>query len=151
MTQMANRMFSTTHPRGAPLRQGHTVGSVGKGSANLVSIVPYFKVLKGNEAKFKTLVTDGFYPRMTAEAEPLCLFYNFTYGEADGVMIAHCREVYEGAQGVLTHLTNVDAQLQQATAMAELFRIEVHGPQAELDQLDEPLKGLNPTYFVQST
>jgi hypothetical protein len=72
--------------------------------------VPYFKVPKGNEAKFKTLVTDGFYPRMTAEAEPLCLFYNFTYGEADGVMIAHCREVYEGAQGVLTHLANVDVR-----------------------------------------
>jgi len=43
------------------------------------------------------------------------------------------------------------AQLQEATAMAELFKIEVHGPQAELDQLYEPLEGINPTYFVQST
>jgi hypothetical protein len=32
--------------------------------------------------------------------------------------------------------------------MAELIRIEVHGPAAELEKLKAPLAHLNPTWFV---
>jgi hypothetical protein len=34
--------------------------------------------------------------------------------------------------------------------MAELVRIEVHGPAAELDKLKVPLAELNPTWFVSA-
>ncbi len=37
--------------------------------------------------------------------------------------------------------------LAQALTMAELVRIEVHGPAAELDKLQEPLAHLKPAWF----
>jgi hypothetical protein len=114
---------------------------------NTASTAPFFRVPKANETKFKTLVREGFYPLVAAE--PLCLYYNFTFGEQDGVMIAHCREAYEGAEGLLAHLANVQEPLGEANELGELFKAEVHGPQAELDKLYEPLAGLSPTYFVQ--
>jgi hypothetical protein len=37
--------------------------------------------------------------------------------------------------------------LAQALTMADLIRIEVHGPAAELAKLKEPLAHLNPVWF----
>jgi hypothetical protein len=48
------------------------------------------------------------------------------------------------------HLDNVSAMLAQALTMAELVRIEVHGPAAELEKLKEPLAELNPAGFVSA-
>jgi hypothetical protein len=59
------------------------------------------------------------------------------------------RGVFVVEKRCLTSEGWMQAQLQEATAMADLFKIEIHGPQAELDQLYEPLKDINPTYFVQ--
>ena len=42
---------------------------------------------------------------------------------------------------------NVGAMLAQALAMADLIRIEVHGPAAELAKLKEPLAHLKPAWF----
>ena len=39
------------------------------------------------------------------------------------------------------------AMLEQALAMADLIRIEVHGPAAELAKLKEPLAHLKPAWF----
>jgi quinol monooxygenase YgiN len=71
------------------------------------------------------------------------LFYEFTIN-GDEVF---CREAYVNAEALLAHLDNVSAMLAQALTMAELVRIEVHGPAAELDKLKEPLAELNPTWF----
>ena len=68
------------------------------------------------------------------------LFYEFTIN-GDEVF---CREAYVNAEALLAHLDNVSAMLAQALTMAELVRIEVHGPAAELDKLKEPLAELNP-------
>ncbi len=71
------------------------------------------------------------------------LFYEFTIN-GDEVF---CREGYVNAEALLAHLDNVSAMLAQALTMAELVRIEVHGPAAELDKLQEPLAHLKPAWF----
>ena len=38
--------------------------------------------------------------------------------------------------------------MEEALAIAELTRLEVHGPEAELAQLREPLAGLDPRFFT---
>jgi hypothetical protein len=38
--------------------------------------------------------------------------------------------------------------LQEALKMADLVRLEVHAPEAELAKLKEPLADLNPQFFV---
>jgi hypothetical protein len=48
----------------------------------------------------------------------------------------------------LAHLENVGPLLQESLTMAELTRLEVHGPEGELAQLREPLKSLNPQFFT---
>ena len=61
------------------------------------------------------------------------LFYEFTIN-GDEVF---CREGY----------VNAEALLAQALTMADLIRIEVHGPAAELAKLKEPLAHLKPAWF----
>ena len=50
--------------------------------------------------------------------------------------------------GLLAHLGNVDAMLKETLKIADLVRVEVHGPAAELDKLRQPLAGLKPQWFV---
>jgi hypothetical protein len=66
------------------------------------------------------------------------LFYGFT---ANGDEIL-CREAYEGAEGLLAHLDNVAAPLSEMLKVADLTRIEVHGP------AQEPMAHLNPAWFT---
>ena len=62
-----------------------------------------------------------------------------------------CREAYENAEGLLAHLDNVGALLAEAMKIADLSRIEVHGPAAELEKLQKPLAHLNPKWFTLDT
>jgi len=71
------------------------------------------------------------------------LFYEFTIN-GDEVF---CREGYINAEALLAHLETVGAMLAQALAMADLIRIEVHGPAAELAKLKESLAHLKPAWF----
>lgn len=77
-------------------------------------------------------------------AEEKNLHYDFTI-HGDEVF---CREAYLGADGVLAHLANVGALLDPLMKMADLTRVEVHGPGAELDKLKEPLAQLTPVRFT---
>ena len=56
-------------------------------------------------------------------------------------------KAYVNAEALLAGLENVGAMLAQALAMADLIRIEVHGPAAELAKLKEPLAHLKPAWF----
>ncbi len=105
------------------------------------SLVPYFKVAPGKLDEFKAM-----FPRFIEKTrnEPQCVFYAFS---SDGDVV-HCREGYDGAAGVLAHLENVGALLGEALKIAEVMRLEVHAPAADIEQLREPLKGLNPQFFV---
>lgn len=105
------------------------------------SIVPYFKVHEGKLDAFKTLC-EQFVDKTVME--PKCLYYGFSF---DGEQ-AHFREGYKDAQGVLAHLENVGALLEEALKIADLTRLEIHGPRDELEKLKEPLADLNPQYFT---
>lgn len=105
------------------------------------TLVPYFKVHDGKLADFKALC-ERFVAK-TGEEEKV-LFYGFSF---DGDQ-AHCREGYRDAAGILAHLDNVGPLLEEALSMAEITRLEVHGPEAELAQLREPLAALSPQFFT---
>jgi quinol monooxygenase YgiN len=105
------------------------------------TIMPYFKIHDGKVAEFKAKC-EAFIEK--TQPEPKCLYYGFSF---DGDQ-AHCREGYEDAAGLLAHLDNIGALLQEALTISDLSRLEVHGPEAELAQLREPLAGLNPQFFT---
>ena len=105
------------------------------------TLVPYFKVADGKLGDFKKLC-EQFVTQ--TDKEQKCLFYGFSF---DGDQ-AHCREGYADAEGVLAHLDNVGALLQEALKIAEITRLEVHGPDEELAKLRGPLKDLGPQFFT---
>lgn len=105
------------------------------------SIVPYFRVSSGKLGAFKELC-ERFVEKTSTE--PRCLYYGFSFN-GDQV---HCREGYEDAEGVLAHLENVGPLLEEALKIAELTRLEIHGPEQELAKLREPLAELNPRFFT---
>lgn len=108
---------------------------------NCCTIVPYFKVHAGKLDVFKKLC-EQFVEKANQESK--CLYYGFSfYGDQ-----VHCREGYEDAQGVLIHLDNVGLLMEEALKIAELTRLEIHGPEKELVKLREPLAELKPQFFT---
>ena len=105
------------------------------------TLVPYFKVKPGQLAAFKAGVA-GFVERTGSEKG--CVHYAFSF---DGD-VAHCREGYDDAAAMLAHLENVGALLAEALKIADITRLEVHGPAAEVEKLRAPLAGLNPQFFM---
>jgi quinol monooxygenase YgiN len=105
------------------------------------SIVPYFKVHDGQLAAFHALC-ERFVAKTSDESG--CLYYGFSF---DGDEV-HCREAYADAEGLLAHLENVGALIGEALEISELSRLEVHGPEEELQKLRQPLAELNPQFFV---
>ena len=108
--------------------------------SRFVTLHPYFKVPRDKLALLKAIL-----PEFAAKTrgETGNLFYEFTVN-GDEVF---CREGYVNAEALLAHLENVGAMLAEALKMADLIRIEVHGPAAELQKLKEPLAHLNPAWF----
>ena len=105
-----------------------------------VTLVPYFKVHEGKLKEFKAGCA-AFIEATSKESG--CVHYAFTFNGDE----AHCREGYDDAAAVLAHLDNVGAMLQDALTIADITRLEVHGPASELEKLQEPLSNLSPTYF----
>lgn len=106
-----------------------------------VALYPYFKIHDGKIEEFKALCKQFVEKTKT---EPGCLYYAFTFSGD----IAHCREGYDDAAALLKHVENVGPVLEQAFKIADVHRLELHGPAAELDKLREALGPLNPQYFV---
>jgi quinol monooxygenase YgiN len=108
--------------------------------SRFVSLHPYFKVPPDKMPYLKAIL-----PEFAAKTlnETGNLFYEFTIN-GDEVF---CREGYVNAEALLAHLDNVSAMLAQTLTMAELVRIEVHGPAAELAKLKEALAHLKPVWF----
>ncbi len=105
------------------------------------TLVPYFKIHQGQVDAFKALC-ERFVEQ--TDQEDKVMFYGFSFdGDA-----AHCREGYEDADGILAHLDNVGAILGEALKIADITRLEVHAPAAELDKLRGPLADLNPQFFT---
>lgn len=78
------------------------------------------------------------------EKEPKCLYYGFSFNGNE----IHCREGYEGADGLLDHLSNVGPILEAVLQFSELTRLEIHGTEEELAKLRAPLAHLNASYFA---
>jgi quinol monooxygenase YgiN len=109
--------------------------------SSFVSLHPYFKVHPGKLEAVKAGLP-RFVEKTATEKENL--FYAFT-SNGDEIF---CREAYESAEGLLAHLENVGALLAETLKIADLTRVEVHGPAAELEKLKAPLAHLNPKWFA---
>jgi quinol monooxygenase YgiN len=105
------------------------------------TIVPYFNVHSGRMEAFKGIV-EQFVEKSIEE--PKCLYYGFSFAGDQ----AHCREGYADADALLNHLENVGPLLQEALKIADLARLEIHGPEEELAKLRKPLASLKPQFFV---
>jgi len=105
------------------------------------TLVPYFKVHEGKLDEFKAGCPA--FVEATATEEGV-LHYGFSF-DGDN---AHCREGYKDAAGILAHLENVGALLQETLKIADLVRLEVHAPADQIEILREPLKDLNPQYYT---
>ena len=108
---------------------------------NAVSIHPYFKIKEGQMEACKSFLAQ-FCEKVANEEK--CLYYNFTF--RDDVLC--CREAYQNADGVQAHLENCGALIGEFLKIADLTRIEVHGPAGELEKLKPALTDLNPEYFT---
>jgi quinol monooxygenase YgiN len=106
-----------------------------------VSIHPYFKVADGKLDAFKELCEQFV---SVSVKEPKCLYYGFSFNGNE----VHCREGYEGAEALLSHLANVGSLLEKALKISELTRLEIHGTEEELEKLRGPLADFHPTYFT---
>jgi hypothetical protein len=69
------------------------------------------------------------------------------YGFARNNDEAVCKEGYDTGEGFLAHMKNVEGPWQAAIAAADVARVEVHGPSAEVDKLRAPLKDFPVTYW----
>lgn len=105
------------------------------------TIVPYFQVQAGKIEAFEQLC-ERFVEKTQNESK--CLYYGFSF---NGNQV-HCREGYQNAEGVLVHLENVGSLLEESLKIAELTRLEIHGSEAELAKLREPLSNLKPQFFT---
>jgi len=121
----------------------------------VVSLSPYF-TLK-DAAKFKK-IWKADYEQFAHKGD--CTHYAFSFTEggqnADDCFglctesnKAHCREAYPSAKKVLQHLADVDTPLKAVLdGPAELERLEVHGPKAEIDKLIGPLTSFKCAFYV---
>jgi quinol monooxygenase YgiN len=109
--------------------------------SNFIGLHPYFKVHPEKLDAVKALLP-RFVEKTATEKENL--FYGFSIN-GDEIF---CREGYESAEGVLAHLDNVGALLAEMLKIADLSRVELHGPADELEKLKEPLAHLNPAWFT---
>jgi quinol monooxygenase YgiN len=105
------------------------------------TVVPYFTIHEGQHAAVRAMCERFI---QLTRSEPKCLYYGFSFN-GDQV---HCREGYQDGNGVLAHLQNVGALFGEFMSLADLTRIEVHGPAAELEKLKQPLADFKPQFFT---
>lgn len=105
------------------------------------TIVPYIQVQPGKLDQFKD------YCRQMVEKtsrETGVLFYGYSFDDH----LCFGREGYNGAEAVLAHVENVSPLFNEAMELAELVRLELHGPAEELAKLKEPLADIGFEYFT---
>ncbi len=112
--------------------------------SNAVSLHPYFQIREGNLDKFLDLMPKFVEKTST---EPACIYYDFSRNGNT----AFCREAYVGAEGILAHLENVGDLIAKFLELSEMIRLEVHGPEAEIEKLRAPLAELKPDFYIWET
>lgn len=109
--------------------------------SRVVSIHPYFKVQAGRMEEARAILARFV---ATTTPEPGNLYYDFTIR---GDMV-FCREAYDGAEALITHITNVGEILGEFLGIAEVARLEIHGAAAEIEKLKGPFAAMNPEWYV---
>jgi quinol monooxygenase YgiN len=110
-------------------------------STNVVSVQPYFKVKPGKMEAFKAALP-AFIEKTSKEKGNL--YYDFSIcGD-----VVYCREAYKGADAFLAHLQGVGSLLGELLKLADIERLEVHGPAEELEKLKSHMAAMNPTWFT---
>jgi len=108
---------------------------------DVVTLAPYFKI--HDLVAFKRIWQEDY--KNFAHKED-CVHYAFCFTDDRR---AHCREAYPNAEKVLQPLADVDSPLKAVlNGPAELERLEVHGPQAEVNKLRDALSPLGCLFFV---
>ena len=114
---------------------------------SIVSLRAIFTVPEGKLEEFKSGFAK-FYENTSAGTAKTgsCLYYGFGINENTVI----CREAYKTAKDVLIHVGEVNQELTEAIAMVgnENFRLEVFGPEAELEKLKEPLAPFKNDLYV---
>jgi quinol monooxygenase YgiN len=105
------------------------------------TIVPYFKIAEGKLQDFRKVAERCV---EQTQSEPGCFYYGFTYSGNE----AHCREGYRDGDAAIAHVENVGPLLGELLKLAQLTKLEFHGPAEELEKLRGPLAHLNAQYFV---
>jgi hypothetical protein len=109
----------------------------------VLHLYPYFAMK--DASTFKKIWMDAYPATKAAAAEEKSHQYAFSF---EGDAVASCRESYGDADGVLTHLKNVDTPLKAVlNGPADLERLEVHGPRAENEKLKEALAPLGCVFY----
>ena len=108
--------------------------------SKVVSIHPYFKVHPEKMEEFRKLLDQ--FVEATAK-EDGCLWYDFTMSGD----VVHCREAYNGAEGLLAHADNVGSIIGEALGISDLLRLEIHATKEDIEKLKEPFAELGPEYY----
>lgn len=108
---------------------------------NAVSIHPYFKIHEGQMEACKSFLAR--FNELVANEEK-CLYYNFTF-KGD---VLFCREAYKDAEGVQAHLENCGELLGEFLKIADVLRVELHGPADVLEELKPTFVDFNPDYYI---
>lgn len=106
-----------------------------------VSIHPYFKAHAGMTAACHALLP-AFVETTSPDKD--CLYYEFTAHDDE----IFCREAYTDGAATLAHIQSVGSLLDEMLKIADLTRLEIHGPAEELETLKPALAALNPTWFA---
>jgi quinol monooxygenase YgiN len=112
--------------------------------SKVVSIHPYFRVAEGRMEEARAILRR--FVEIT-QPDPGCLYYDFSISGN----VIFCREAYDGAEGLLRHITQVGTTLDQFLKLVEVIRLELHASAAEIEKLKGPLAAMNPEWFVFET
>ena len=100
----------------------------------------YFNVNPGKKEAFDELVNRFV---QDTKNESGIRYYGWSVNGEE----VHCRQGYLNAEGFLEHAANVRHLCEEAMTISDCTRLAIHGPEAELEKLREPMAGIPLQYF----
>ncbi len=100
----------------------------------------YFSVKPEQKDAFEKIVDQ--FVRETRKENGIRYYGWSTNGEE-----VHCRQGYLNAEGFLEHVANVRHIFEEAVTISDCSRLAIHGPEAELEKLRQPLAEIPIQFF----